>query len=150
MCDIANCKLYFFAVAGCSGRDRHIHICPTSKRTRVMKLAGGTASLMRSSVNHLLARMDSCSVYESGPCMDMFKHDCHDISVHHEANQGEEKKKWFLSLSNGKSMWGGSESLPFVPNSGFSTLNLIQEHTYQLSLTVRFYIVCVCGYYETT
>lgn len=58
----------------------------------------GTASLMRSSVNHLLARMDSCSVNESGPCMDMFKYDCHDISVHHEANQGEKKNDFCLFL----------------------------------------------------
>lgn len=59
--------------------------------------------------------------------MDTFKHDCHDINVHHEANQ--RKKKRFLSLTNGKSMWGENESLPFVSNSGFSTLNEFDTET---------------------
>lgn len=88
----------------------------------------GTASLELTSVNHLLGCMDSCSVNRSGPCMDMFKHDCHDINVHHEAKQRKEKP--FLPLSNGKSMWGEYESLHFVSNRGFSTLNVFDTESW--------------------
>lgn len=86
----------------------------------------GTASLELSSVNHLLGCMNSCGVHKSGPCMDMFQHDRHDINVHREMK----KKKIPSFLSNGKLMWGEHDSVPFMSNPGSSALNKLDSDSW--------------------